>query len=99
MLKLLSPLIAVVPNVSAALPLLLIVIVCGVVDVPTAAVPKLTLLGITELTGTFGAKAACTMQLEVMGPVTYVVPDKVPPQPVTKPMPYPGFVVSVNDVV
>ena len=45
------------------------------------------------------AKVADTVQLPVIAPVVYVLPDKVPLQPVTDDMLYPELGVTVNEVV
>jgi len=39
------------------------------------------------------------VQFPVIAPVVYVLPDKVPPHPVTDEMLYPELGVTVNDVV
>ena len=39
------------------------------------------------------------MQFPVIAPVVYVLPDNVPPHPVTDEMAYPVLGVTVNDVV
>jgi hypothetical protein len=45
------------------------------------------------------AKLAVTAQSAVIAPVVYVLPDKVPPQPVTDAMWYPVFGVIVKEAV
>jgi hypothetical protein len=46
-----------------------------------------------------GVKVAETVQFPVIAPVVYVLPDNVPPQPVTDEMPYPVFGATVNETV
>ena len=44
-------------------------------------------------------KLALTVQLEVIAPVLYTLPDKYPLQPVTEPIEYPEFGLTVKVVV
>jgi len=53
---------------------------------------------VPDITGA-EAKDAVTVQLFVIAPVVYVVPESKPPQPVTEDIEYPAFGVTVNDLV
>lgn len=47
----------------------------------------------------FKVNVALTVQTAVIAPVVYVLPDRVPPHPVTVLIAYPVFGVTVNEVV
>ncbi len=59
---------------------------------------KVVLLEMVMFGIVFRVKIAATEQLDVIAPVVYVLPDSVPPQPVTDDI-YPVLGVTVNDVV
>ena len=71
-----------------------------ILHVRTVVLPYGTMLGLAVIVHVGGGRVnvALTVQAPVMAPVVYVVPTKLPPQPLADAVVYPEFAVTVKVV-